>query len=633
MTLVAIIVGGLAIFLGYNYYARRIDRTVIQADPRKATPAMMYMDGVDFVPASRNVLYGYHFKSIAAAGPIVGAITAATIWGWLPSVLWLFLGVVLLGWASDYSAIMVSVRNDGNSISAIAHRLIAPRTRIILLIFIFFYLLLVAGAFGNIVAGVLNTQPQVPLAIVGLMAMGLLGGQMLYRWKMDLIAVTGITVGVTLLLILLGPIGVSSTTATGPTGQPQTQVQQGPVGQMVNGINGAVNAASGGQPIIRYYDPTIVTATPGQPPSGAVAPNVNITPSFVFWLLFLCVFSYLGAALPIWRYAQPVNYIGFWLTFITIVLAFLGAALAVVLSPDASTFKLGAVNPARPDLGFSMVPGAAWQPLWPMLFVTIACGAISGWHALIGSVGTARQIENETDMLPVGGGAMFTEMALGLLSLLAVTVAGTGGGAGAFANGIGIFLGVFGVPQQYGAALGFAAFVIIVITVVQLVIRVMRVTLAEALADRMPIFRNVHVGIILSLVLMCLLVLSGTWVYLWQLFGAANQLMASLSLLIVTVWLASTRRNPTYAALPTIFMYVTTMAATLVIARNLWETVVVPNMGREGAGIAVAGAGGMILVAMLLFVAAAFIGWDGWQAYQRYRGRPAGEAQPAAARP
>ena len=633
MTLIAMILGGVVIFLGYNYYARRIDRGVIQADPRKATPATLYLDGVDFVPASRNVLYGYHFKSIAAAGPIVGAITAANIWGWLPSILWLFLGVMLMGWASDYSSIMVSVRNDGNSISAIAHRLIAPRTRTILLTFIFFYLLLVAGAFGNIVAGVLNTQPQVPLAIIALMAMGVLGGQMLYRWKMDLVAVTAVTVGVTLLLILLGPAGVSSTTVTGPTGQPQTQVVQGPIGQLVNGINGGINALSGGQPIIRYYDPTLVTPTPGQQPAGAVTPNVNITPSFVFWLLFLCLFSYLGAALPIWRYAQPVNYIGFWLTFITIVLAFLGAALAVVLNPDVATFKLAAVNPSRADLGFGIAPGVAWQPLWPMMFVTIACGAISGWHALSGSVGTARQIENETDMLPVGGGAMFTEMALGLLSLLAVTIAGAGTGAGAFANGIGRFLSVFGLPEQYGSALGFAAFVVIVITVVQLVIRVMRVTLAEALGDRMPIFRNVHVGIILSLVLMCLLVLSGTWVYLWQLFGAANQLMASLSLLIVTVWLASTRRNPAYAGLPMLFMYVTTMAATLVIARNLWETVVVPNMGREGAGIAVAGAGGMVLVAALLFVAAAFIGWDGWQAYQRYRGRPAGEPQPAPARP
>src|SRR5579883_2718062 len=178
MTLVAMILAGLVIYVGYHYYARRIDRDVVQADARRATPATLYMDGVDFVPANRNVLYGYHFKSIAAAGPIVGAITAANIWGWLPSIVWLFLGVLFMGWASDYSAIVVSVRNDGNSLSATAHQLISPRTRSILLVFIFFYLLLVVGAFTNLVAGVL-ADPRVPLGIIALALLGLLGGQLL----------------------------------------------------------------------------------------------------------------------------------------------------------------------------------------------------------------------------------------------------------------------------------------------------------------------------------------------------------------------------------------------------------------------------------------------------------------------
>src|ERR671935_1131606 len=116
-TLYIVIIGIVTIYVPYNFYARRIDRDVIQADPKRATPAKMYMDGVDFMPTSRNVLYGYHFKSIAAAGPIVGAITAAALWGWLPSLIWLVLGVMFMGWASDYSAIAVSVRNDGNSLS------------------------------------------------------------------------------------------------------------------------------------------------------------------------------------------------------------------------------------------------------------------------------------------------------------------------------------------------------------------------------------------------------------------------------------------------------------------------------------------------------------------------------------
>src|ERR671936_1025409 len=132
-TLVAIIIGVVAVYVGYNFYARRIDRAVIQASPSKATPARLYMDGVDFVPTSRNVLFGYHFKAIAAAGPIVGAITAGFLWGWLPAIIWLVLGVTFIGWASDYTSIMVSVRNEGDSLSAIARKLIAPRTRVVLL--------------------------------------------------------------------------------------------------------------------------------------------------------------------------------------------------------------------------------------------------------------------------------------------------------------------------------------------------------------------------------------------------------------------------------------------------------------------------------------------------------------------
>ena len=108
------VLGGVMIWLAYTRYARRIDREVIQPDDKKATPARMYMDGVDFMPTSRNVLYGYHFKSIAAAGPIVGVITATNLWGWMPSLLWLILGVTFIGWVSDYSAIMLAVRNEGN---------------------------------------------------------------------------------------------------------------------------------------------------------------------------------------------------------------------------------------------------------------------------------------------------------------------------------------------------------------------------------------------------------------------------------------------------------------------------------------------------------------------------------------
>jgi carbon starvation protein len=354
------------------------------------------------------------------------------------------------------------------------------------------------------------------------------------------------------------------------------------------------------------------------------------------WALFLFVFSYLGANLPIWRFAQPVNYIGFWITLLVILLSAVGALVAPLTGitttlADGSTPRIGTfVLQAVKDTGFTLDPTKAWQPLWPMLFVTIACGAISGWHALFGSVGTARQLEYETDALPVGGGAMFTENTLALLSLVAVSIPGVGAGGGRFAQGVGRLMhaGTFGaLPETLGTALGFGAFVVIVLTVTQLVFRVMRVTLTEWVGDSVPAVRNMHVSTIISMVLTLLLVLTGTWVYLWQLFGASNQLMAALSLLLVTVWLRREKRNPAFALWPTVFMYITTLAATLVTARNLYVTIATrPALG----ALPVAGAWAMIVVAILLFGAAVMIGIDGFNAYQRYsRGAtPAAAAAP-----
>ncbi len=600
-TLFAVVIGLAVSYLGYTQYARKIDKRVIQSDPNKMTPARMYMDGVDFVPTSRNVLFGYHFKSIAAAGPIVGAITAGLLWGWLPALIWLAVGVTFLGWASYYSAIIMSVRNEGNSLSAIAHRLIAPRTRLILFLFIFFYLLLIGGAFGGIITDIMNTQPQAPLGIIGLLIMGLLLGQMLYRWRVGLLPATAISVGVTFVLILLGPASSAFFKDT---------------------LNGGINALTGGQPVVTYFDPTLPTPNA---PAGTLGVERAITPSFLFWGLAVLAFCYFGSVLPIWRLAQPVVYVGFWITAVAMVLGLGGAALAIVLKPELAQFQLVAFK------GWDGGAGGALQPIWPMLFVTIACGAISGWHALFGSVGTARQLEYETDALPVGGGSMFMEFLLGLLALLAVSVVGAGGGAGRFAAGLGAFINVFGIPSEYAVSLAFAAFVVIVLVVTQLIFRVMRVTLTEWLGESMPAFRNIHVSALVSLVLVFFLMITGTWIYLWQLFGGANQLMAALSLLLVTLWLLSTGRNAWYAGIPMIFMYVTTIAANLVTAYNLYATVMLPNLGTPGRELPVIGAALMIVMAVILDLAALVIGYDAWVASRGFRERPAVQPAPAGA--
>lgn len=613
-TLWIVVLGTLVIYVTYNFYAKYIDSKIIQADAKKATPAKMYMDGVDFMPTSKNVLYGYHFKSIAAAGPIVGPITAANIWGWAPALAWLLIGVALIGWVSDYTAIMVAVRNDGNSLSAISHKLIAPRTRTILFVFIFFYLLLIAGAFMGIMSALMAARPDVPFGILMLGIMGFLAGQMLYKWKMDLIVVTGIVVVVAVAAMVFGPFG--------STINPDTKAVQwvGPINGTVVAFNNAVNKITGGNSVMSVVDPTNADpripapAADGTRPTTAVydaeTGAIKTMPAYLFWALFIFAFSYLASTLPIWRFAQPVNYIGFWITLLTIGLSALGAVLAPFIKPEIGSFALEPIK----TLGFALDPTKAWQPLWPMLFVTIACGSISGWHALIGSVGTARQLEYETDALPVGGGAMFTENTLALLSLVAVSIAGAGGGAGRFAAGVGSLLSVvFGDGfKSMGTALGFGAFMVIVLTVTQLVFRVMRVTLTEWVGDAIPVFRNMHVSTLFSMFLTLLLLLTGTWVYLWQLFGAANQLMAALSLLIVTVWLRSEKRNPSFALWPMLFMYLTTLAATIITARNLFVTIV-----PKGGGMA-AGAWAMIIISVFLLIASLMIGWDGFQAYQRY---------------
>ena len=626
-----VVLSVLTVYLAYSQYAKRIDRNVIQPDAKRATPARMYMDGVDFMPTSRNVLFGYHFKAIAAAGPIVGPITAANLWGWAPSLAWLIIGVSFIGWASDYSAIMVAVRNDGNSLSAIAHRLIAPRTRTILFVFIFFYLMLLAGAFIGILAATLSARPDVPFGIVMLGLMGLLAGQMMYRWRMGITSVTALVVAVTICAMALGPWG-QHRDASGA-------LVQGPVAAAVTLLNGTVDSITGHQALIAVQDPTMADPRipapgadgkrPSTPAYDATTGQLKTLPNYLFWMVFLFAFSYLGANLPIWRFAQPVNYIGFWITFITVVLSAVGMVVAPILGVKdmAGNFIGTFALPGVKDLGFGIVAGQAWQPLWPMLFVTIACGAISGWHALVGSIGTARQLEYETDGLPVGAGGMFGENALAMLSLTAVSIAGVGGGGGRFALGVGklIYAGTFGlISESFGTALGFGTFVIIVLTVTILVFRVMRVTLTEWVGDAMPAVRNMHVSSLIAMILTAALVLTGTWVYLWQMFGASNQLMAALSLLVVAVWLKSEKRNPSYALLPMIFMYVTTLAATIVTARNLYVTIAAaPNI----TGLPVYGAWAMIAVSALLFVAAILIGWDGYKAYVRYHTTPGPQAR------
>ena len=188
-SVVVLIIGFIAAFIGYRFYAKYVDSKIIKADPNRATPAKMYMDGVEFMPTSKNVLFGYQFKSIAGAAPIIGPIIAIQ-WGWLPALIWILVGAFFIGWVQDYSSAVMAMRNDGASFGSLSHKLISPRARIILLAFIYFYLLLIAGAFGNVVVSTAVGLKPAPMAWLLLTIGGVLAGQMIYRWRKDIILTT-----------------------------------------------------------------------------------------------------------------------------------------------------------------------------------------------------------------------------------------------------------------------------------------------------------------------------------------------------------------------------------------------------------------------------------------------------------
>jgi carbon starvation protein len=259
------------------------------------------------------------------------------------------------------------------------------------------------------------------------------------------------------------------------------------------------------------------------------------------------------------------------------------------------------------------------------MFVTIGCGAVSGWHSIVSSSGTARQLEYETDARPVGGGVMFVEMMLGVFALV---IAGTiyassseyaaavgKGPIGVFAAGVAKFLGALGLPATIGRSYGGVMLIILAVTILQLVIRFMRVATSELLGDISPIFKNIHIGTIIASLFTLILILTGWWQYLWILFGGANQLMASLALMLMTAYLMSQGKPYGWTFYPMIFMFFTTTAALLVTAWRLSKQVYLGAVKGE----ALVGNTLMILVAVFLVIAAIILAVEGVKAFARYK--------------
>jgi len=566
--ILTLIIAAVGLGVGYFLYARSINKNIIQPDDKKATPAKMYMDGVDFTPAGKNVLFGYQFKSIAALGPIGGPIVAAQ-WGWLPGLLWIILGTFFIGWVQDYASIIVPMRSEGDTFGALSYKLISPRARGILLVFIYLYLLLIMGAFGQVIGVLFLSKPVVPFGILSVILMGLLAGQMTYKWKQDIILTTVITVIVAFFGIWLG----------------QTPFMSG----IFEGLNNGLA-------------------------------NINIlgkTGIEIFWPIIFAIICYLGAVLPIWRWAQPTNYVSFWI----VALGMVGGVIGMLVWSAQGGATFGDF-PAFTDWN-----AGGFGPLWPLLPVTIACGAISGWHSLVSSSGTARQIEKESDALPVGGGAMWMEMVLAVIALLTATAATGGwdayneayasGKFGVFAGGLATFLSHIGIPTSFGGAYGLVFLTIMGLTICYLVVRFMRVATSEMFGGSIPLFKNIHFGAIVALILSLIVIWTGVWKTIWVLFGGANQMMASLALLIITVWLMRNGKKYAWTLWPCVFMYITTIAALGYTGYNALRAAL---GGTSVVGNTIAG-----VVAVVLIICALLLGYDGLKAFSR-KGEAVAEA-------
>ncbi|MBN2123729.1 MAG: carbon starvation protein A [Deltaproteobacteria bacterium] len=536
------------VILGYWVYSRHVAANIFEIDEKRATPAKMYMDGVDFMPANKNVLYGFQLNSIAGAAPIIGPIVALQ-WGWVPALLWLGLGVFFIGWLHDFSSAMVSIRNDGETFGAISYKLISPRARKILLTFVYFYLLLIACAFGHVITKGVSGNATLPFPLLVVIGVAFLVGHMIYRTKSNIIVTTVVAIVIIFFSIWLGTVW-------------------------------------------------------------------KIPTSYNLILVCVLIFGYFSSILPVWRFIQPYNYASVYVVYFGIIAGVLGIIIGhkPMTLPAFTTWSIG------------------MGPLWPLLFVTIACGAISGWHSLVSSTATSRQIENELDVRPVTGGAMFAEFTISIIAVIvcATAFADKAAYVKAVANPTAIFVGglggaitSLGFPLSYAQALAGMMIIILALTIVNLVFRFMKVATAELLGDATSVAKNPHVATIVALIITFVLIKTGTWLYIWVLFGGANQLMASLALLIVTLYLVQKAKNYKVAIYPMFFMYATTVSALFYVA--VFKLIPGAMAGKKVFGNLFAAA-----VALLLVVLALILAYDGWKAFKKYRSGEA--AAPAEAK-
>jgi len=558
-----VVVSAVLLVLAYRLYGSLLAK-LLRLDANAVTPAAAMRDDVDYLPLEPRSLLSQHFSAIAAAGPIVGPILAGVMFGWLPAVLWILIGSIFVGGVHDFTALTASIRHRACSVAEVVREHMTRRSYVLFMLFVWFALLYIIVAFTDITAS----------SFIG--RMELEDGQV----------VSGGGIASSSILYLLLPVGMGFL----------LRFKRLTVGVATAVFLPLVGVAIwGGQ-----YIPLDLERW-----FGLNEGNVHLV-----WNLAILGYCLIASLVPVWSLLQPRGHLGGYFLFLTL----LGGSLGLILSGDR------VVYPA-----FTGWETAKGEPLFPMLFITVACGACSGFHAIIASGTTSKQLRCEPDAKMVGYGAMLLEGMVAVVSLCCVMrlstdsplVTGPGGPKPNFlyAQGIGSFLGVLGVPAAFAVSFGLMAFTTFVYDTLDVCTRLGRYIVEELLGRRdrwgKIIGAALTVGAPVPLLLQQDVDAAGrlvpAWRVYWNLFGASNQLLAALTLLGVTVWLWRTRRRGwvlLVCGLPTIAMYTMSTWALLRIIRQeflvkgAWAANAVPWVALILVGLAVL----MAVDAVLVFV-------------------------------
>ena len=347
--------------VAYHTYGRWLAQKIFDLDPGRVVPSRELQDDVDYVPSSKSIVFGHHFTSIAGTGPIVGP-AIAVFWGWLPALLWVIFGSIFIGAVHDFGALVVSLRNRGQTVGQIAGRVISPRAKILFLLVLFFALTIVLAIFGLVIAAIFSIYPESVLAVWISLPIAIAAGILVKRK------------GVSMLPISIGALLI---------------------------IYGAVYVGANYLPITLNL--------PNLEEGNFLKPYMN---PVVVWTLVLLVYCAVASVLPVWILLQPRDYINSHQLLVALFLLLAGLAVAT-LSGKADLFS------AAPAMIDSQSLPSGTPPIWPFLFITIACGAISGFHCLVSSGTSSKQISCETDAQAIGYGAMLLEGALATVVILA----------------------------------------------------------------------------------------------------------------------------------------------------------------------------------------------------------------------